>query len=312
MLKNNFCLCCGKPLELDHQSYWHTKCIKRFFGQSFLPEIDIDTIKNDLDEKAQKMLESGESVTGVQQKLSLGLSGDGKKLTVFDYPLGYILKPEGVGLTNYARAEHLVMSMANIAGIRTPEHGLLILKDNTYTYITKRFDRDNGRKIHVEDFCQLSNKPSEYKYVGSYEKGGKIISQYASKPNKDLSDYYALIIFNFISCNSDMHLKNFSLIEDEEIYFSPSYDLLPVNIVYPNDKDETALAVNGKNRNITRKDFIKLGINIGLLENACKKIISKILSYESLFINMIKDSLLEDEYKERFISELSNRIKRLS
>lgn len=312
MFKSEICLCCGKPLDSNNQSYWHTKCIKRFFNHSFLPEIDIDSIISDLNEKAQKMLESGDSVTGVQQKLSLGLSEDGKKLTVLDYPLGYILKPEGIGLTNYARAEHLVMSMANVAGIKTPKHGLLILKDNTYAYITKRFDRDNGRKIHVEDFCQLSNKPSEYKYVGSYEKGGKIIFQYASKPKKDLSDYYALIVFNFISCNSDMHLKNFSLIEDEEIYFSPSYDLLPVNIVYPNDKDETALSVNGKNRNITRKDFIKLGLNIGLLENACKKIISKVLSYENLFINMINDSLLDEEYKERFISELSNRVKRLS
>lgn len=311
-MKVNQCLYCGKPLETDNISTWHTKCIKKFFGHPFLPEIDIDSIKNDLNEKAQEMLKSGESVTGVQQKLSLGLSGDGKKLTIFDYPLGYILKPEGIGLTNYARAEQLVMSMANAIGIKTPEHGLLILKDGTYAYITKRFDRSGKDKIHVEDFCQLSDKPSEYKYVGSYEKGGKIIEQFASKSSKDLADYFTLIIFNFISCNSDMHLKNFSLVESDEIYFSPAYDLLPVNIVFPDDKDETALTVNGKKRNITKKDFIKFGLNIGLPENACKKIIAYAISFKDTFIEMIENSLLDADYKDKFIIELCNRINRIS
>ena len=311
MTRYNRCLCCGNILSEQDSFSWHKKCIKRMFSCDVLPDIDIDSIKKDLDIKAKTMLENGESITGVQQKISLGLSDDNKKLTIVGYPLGYILKPEGPGLTNYARAEQLVMSMANHARISTPLHGLLILKDNSYAYITKRLDRSGINKIHMEDFCQLSEKPTEYKYVGSYEKGGKIISQYATKKNKDLSDYYYLIIFNFIVCNSDMHLKNFSLIESNEIYLSPAYDLLPVNIVFPEDLDEAALTVNGKKRNITKNDFIKLGLNIGIEENACRKMIAKLCSYEEDFVKMIDDSLLDDDCKTKFISELKNRISRL-
>jgi len=109
-----------------------------------------------------------------------------------------------------------------------------------------------------------------------------------------------------------MHLKNFSLVESDEIYFSPAYDLLPVNIVFPDDKDETALTVNGKKRNITKKDFIKFGLNIGLPENACKKIIAYAISFKDTFIEMIENSLLDVDYKDKFIIELCNRINRIS
>ena len=36
------CLCCGKPLRIPEETGWHKSCIKRFFGTTNLPEIEID------------------------------------------------------------------------------------------------------------------------------------------------------------------------------------------------------------------------------------------------------------------------------
>jgi serine/threonine-protein kinase HipA len=75
------------------------------------------------------------------------------------------------------------------------------------------------------------------------------------------------ILFCFITGNSDMHLKNFSLIEDapgsRQYRLSPAYDLLPVNIV-SDDDEETALTLRGKKRRLKRPDFEALASSCGI------------------------------------------------
>ena len=91
------------------------------------------------------------------------------------------------------------------------------------------------------------------KYKGSYERCAKIIDRYSVRKGLDLTELYLRLVFSFIVGNSDMHLKNFSLIETEEgsgkYLLSPAYDLLPVNVIMPEDKEQFALAMNGKKRN---------------------------------------------------------------
>lgn len=308
MKKINYCLCCNKPLLEDSSGYWHHKCIKDFFGVDNLPEINLKDLDIDLNNRASEMVDKKENITGVQKKLSFGLLKKENRLTVTNYPVNYILKPETASELNYARGEHLVMSMADLAGIKTAKHALVLINDEHYAYITKRFDRKGRKKIHMEDFCQLSNQITDDKYHGSYEGCGRVIKKYSSYPIKELTDFYYLILFCYITCNSDMHLKNFSLIEDDIIYMSPSYDLLPVNIVYPKDLEEVALTLNGKKSNITRKDFIKFGFNLGLDKVVITRNINLICSYKNVFIEMINKSLLDNEYKDRFVKEIKRRI----
>ena len=74
-----------------------------------------------------------------------------------------------------------------------------------------------------------------------------------------MTELYLRIVFSYVVGNSDMHLKNFSLIETEEgsgeYILSPAYDLLPVNLIMPEDKEQFALTMNGKKQNIRRKRF---------------------------------------------------------
>jgi len=259
------CLCCGKTLRTKNESGWHKSCIQKFFGTTQLPKIDLDD--DTLALLAIKSTSQGLTVPGVQKKLSLHLLVDGNtpRLTIVDYPTGYILKPQVEQFVALPESEHLVMRMADAVGIATVPHAL-IKNGNTYAYITKRIDRvfkkDRLEKLAMEDFCQLGLRLTQDKYHGSYEQCGKIIKQYSERSKLDLTELFIRLVFFYITGNSDMHLKNFSLIETEvgskQYVLSAAYDLLPVKVNMPEDKEDFALAMNGKKTNIQKKDFFCL------------------------------------------------------
>ena len=269
-----------------------------------------------VDEEILASNNKGETVTGVQKKFSIYINPSAdQKITLFNNPLGYIVKPDINEFNFLPEAEHLVMCMAEEASLSVVPHALVKV-DDKYAYITKRIDREyeNNQinKIAMEDFCQLQNKLTETKYVGSYEKCGKTIDTYSSIPGADKAEFFLRLVFCFITGNSDMHLKNFSLIETNEGYkLSPAYDLLPVNIIMPDDKEECALTLNGKKMNITKNDFIKLAYNLSIPKPAAIKMIESMIQKENTFVNMVEESLLSNEMKESFIALIHNRIARL-
>jgi len=261
------CLYCGMQIS-DHASAdekswcWHKKCIKDFFHVKDMPVLDIT--KEQLEKLANETVNEGITIPGVQKKLSLHLSCDmNARLTIVDYPTGYILKPQTEEFKNMPEFEDLAMRLAEIMGIQTVPHALIKM-NGEYAYITKRIDRDiTGEKIRLyamEDFCQLSRRLTQDKYRGSYENCGRIIKKYSEIPGVDLSELFLRVVGSFVMGNSDMHLKNFSLRETEpgnrKFHLSKAYDMLPVNVIMPEDQEQLALTINGKKRNIHRKNFL--------------------------------------------------------
>ena len=308
------CLCCGKPLKTDDGTRWHKACIRRFFGTATLPEIKID--EDTLTALALENTGKGVTVPGVQKKLSLHLLSDtaSPRLTLVDYPTGYILKPQVADFEALPQAEHLVMSMADATGIATVPHAL-ICQNGEIAYLTKRIDRRFGENsvelLAMEDFCQLDRRLTEDKYRGSYERCAKVIQQYSSRKQLDLSELFLRLVFSYVVGNSDMHLKNFSLIEPEvgsgRYVLSAAYDLLPVNVVMPEDTEEFALAMNGKKQNLRKKDFIVFADACGIQKNAAEKMIAKVLSMKERYLLLCEESLLPDHLKQRFAALMEKR-----
>jgi len=91
---------------------------------------------------------------------------------------------------------------------------------------------------------------------------------YSSTPLLDVVQIFKLTIFCFLTGNSDMHLKNFSLLYDRRgrVRLSPAYDLLPTQLLLPTDKEESALTINGKKAKLKREDFHKLAQNFRLTD----------------------------------------------
>ena len=314
------CLCCGKKLDLNKtQSDWHKSCIKNFFGTTELPEIEID--EKALELLALESTTKGFTVPGVQKKLSLHLFSEGNnpRLTLVNYPTGYILKPQVKEYESLPEAEQLVMCMADAAGITTVPHAL-IMGNGKLAYITKRVDRifekDSMKMLAMEDFCQLDLRLTQDKYKGSYERCAKIIDKYSSHRGLDMTELFLRLIFSFIVGNSDMHLKNFSLLETAEgsgnYVLSPAYDLLPVNVILPEDPEQFALAMNGKKRNLRKKDFLIFAASCGLSQNAAEKMIKKMINLKETFTDMCNSSLLPKHLKSDFLQLMNERIQTLN
>jgi serine/threonine-protein kinase HipA len=299
------------PTEYESNCQWHNKCIKKFFGTIALPEIDIN--QEEIEEIASNAVNKRLTVPGVQKKLSLHLSKeDGiQRLTIVDYPTGYILKPQSQEYEALPEAEFLVMKMAEASKIKTVPNALIKV-DGGFSYITKRVDRIKNGMLAMEDFCQLSGRVTADKYKSSYESCGKIVKNFARNSGLDMADIYYRILFCFATGNSDMHLKNFSLIEDKpgsRIYgLSPAYDLLPVNVIVPADKEQMALTVNGKKRNIRKKDFLALASTMGLAEKTTTGLMKRIAGLKDEYLRMIEESYLSDEMKKTFIDLTEKRI----
>lgn len=316
------CLCCRKIISenasiTEKETLWHDKCVTDFFGVKTLPLIDVsdDMLKKIAYESTGK----GYTVAGVQKKMSVHLTGENNnnpRLTLMNCPAGYIIKPQTAEYKCLPEAEYLVMHLAKLTGIKVVPFALIKGHDNNFLYITKRIDREDNKMLAMEDFCQLDGRLTEDKYKGSYERCAKIIKKFSSQSVLDITELFFRVIFSYCVGNSDMHLKNFSLIEkvpySNRYILSDAYDLLPVNIVNPADKDEMALTINGKKRNIRRNDFLKLSDSCGMQRKVAENIIKKVISNKEKYIQECEKSYLTDELKEQMTALIEERCGRLS
>ena len=315
------CLCCGREFTPktsieEGENGWHKKCVKAFFGGNKLPLLDIseETLKRLAEESTNK----GFTVPGVQKKLSLHLTeGASPRLTLVNYPTGYILKPQTEEYETLPEAEYLVMQMAKQVGIKTVPFALIKMNSKgEFAYITKRIDRANmdgkTQMLAMEDFCQLEERLTEDKYKGSYERCAKVIKKYSSMAKFDLTELYLRLVFSFVIGNSDMHLKNFSMIEktegSDEYVLSSAYDLLPVNAIMPEDEEEFALTMCKKKRKIRRKDFLSFAEEIGIEIITAEKLLAKVIKEKETLLAMTDEAYLSESIKAPLKEIISARI----
>ena len=205
------------------------------------------------------------------------------------------------------------MHLAEAAKISVVPHSLIRLADGKLGYITKRIDRTkNGEKIDMEDMCQLTLHPTEYKYKGSHEQIAKTIMQYSNTPKLDLTNYMQLLLFCFITGNNDMHLKNFSLYRPAEGYqLTPAYDLLNVAIANPKDKEELALTLAGKKTKLRLADFLNAAKTMRLEENVVQRLVAGLHKVFPKWQQLIKDSFLSEDQKQAYEELVTARLNRL-
>jgi serine/threonine-protein kinase HipA len=269
----------------------------------------------DLDQLAEQIIRAQTSLTGVQPKLSLNLSKhEGcSRLTIVGLWGDYIFKPQTSMYPQLPENEDLTMHLAEVIKIRVVPHSLIRLADGKLGYITKRIDRTNkGEKIDMEDMCQLTLHPTEYKYKGSHEQIAKVIKQHCDMPKLDLTNYMQLLLFCFVTGNNDMHLKNFSLYRPSNGYqLTPAYDLINVAIANPEDKEELALSLSGRKSNLKLNDFLRSATTMGLEENVVLRLIDNMRKAIPKWKSLIHSSFLSEEMKGMYEQLIISRINRL-
>lgn len=292
------CLFCYQPVDADE---YHAACSKKLFGTIQVPLLELD--KEKLHQLAQITVNERLALTGVQPKLSLSLEGEkgNKRLTLVGLWGDYILKPQSGDFSFMPEVEDLTMHLATLFKIETAKHTLIRASTGELAYISKRFDRVKGKKIHVEDLCQLSELLTEQKYRSSYERVGRIIKRYATNSGLDAIKYFRLVLFSFLTGNNDMHLKNFSLMHtDKGILFSPAYDLLNVNLIYPDDPEDLALTLGGRKRKIKRADFDQFAMSLGISDKVRDNVYHEFSKQADPVVDWIQRSFLNEAYKQGY------------
>lgn len=310
----NRCLFCYQPLT-ENELDFHSSCSKKIFGQPLAPALPYS--EADLEPLAKEVIQSQTAVTGVQAKLSLHIANNkeepGKRFTIVGLWGSYILKPPTVLYHQLPEVEDVTMHLAGLAKIKTAPHSLVRMASGNLAYITKRVDRTKAGKLPMEDMCQLTERLTEDKYHGSYEQIGKTIQKYSATSGLDVVNFFELVLFSFLTGNADMHLKNFSLIEQPGLgmVLSPAYDLVNTSLVNPADDEELALNLNGKKKRLKKQDFI-VGMNtLKIDKKQQQNIFSKMEKAVPKWMEQIDISFLSDEFKVQYKAIIDERLNRI-
>lgn len=199
------------------------------------------------------------SLAGAQWKLSARSSGRGLTTTAASGGTAYIAKfhaPEYAGLP---QCEYATMSWALAAGVEVPPFELRTVADfdcippglptgDGSVFVVQRFDRHGDRRIHMEDFGQILDRPpGDTQYHGSYEEIAAVLRWIAPEST---TAFLKLLVFNVLCGNGDAHLKNFSVLyrDGRNATLSPAYDLVSTVLYYPRGQETMALSLNGQKR----------------------------------------------------------------
>lgn len=308
------CQRCLQPLE-NGEELFHTACCKKLFGSTKPPVFPYTW--EELNTLAEQIISRHITVPGVQPKLSMHFEKAGRgrdaRLTLVGLEGGYILKPPVSDYPEMPELEHVTMRLAGCFGIATADCGLIALKEGQLAFITKRMDRVGSDKLHMEDLCQLTDRLTEQKYRGSMEQVGKAILLHCDNSLFDALRFFEMAVFCFLTGNSDMHLKNFSLLyaPGGPVELSPAYDLLPTQLLLPADAEETALTLNGRKRKLGRKDFMHMAEFLHLTERQVKNVFVRFASKMDDALTLLESGFCSDEMTVRYKELIRFRAARL-
>lgn len=297
------CLYCYKELKAGEVDY-HAVCAKRMFGATKAPDLPYD--HSQVRQLAKSVIRTQTTVPGVQAKLSIDIQRveQTTRFTIVGLSGKYILKPQTKLYAELPENEDLTMHLAEQAGMAVVPHCLARFMDGQLVYLSTRIDRTyKGEKVPMEDLCQLSEQLTEYKYRGSYEQVSKVINRLSAAPMLDVVNFWQVVIFSWLTGNSDMHLKNFSLYAPKgQHVLSPAYDLVNTLAVMPSDQEELALNLNGKKRKIGWRDWsaamTRSGVPEKVQENMRKRFSAVLPQWEETIRSSFLSAEMQDLYLE--------------
>ena len=309
----NKCLYCYDPL--NEKADFHQKCSQEFFGIQAPPKIPYSI--DQMSELAKNIVERSITVPGVQAKLSMSLiketreNSDGRLTVVGALGGNYIFKPPSDKFPEMPPNEHVTMRIAEAFKIKVVPSSLIRLASGELSYITKRVDRSGkGEKIHMLDMFQITEAFDKYK--SSLEKVGKALHMYSENTLLDKICFFELSLFCFLVGNNDMHLKNFSMIKNTSGWvLAPAYDLLNVAIILPEDKEETALTLEGKKKKLKKENFVKLAKGLELTDKQIESVFKRMIKNKTNAIEWINKSFLSDKMKIAYKEVLESRYTQL-
>lgn len=222
----------------------------------------------------RQILSVGTSAGGARPKAIVAINSDGHVLSgQTDVPADYdhwILKFDGVTdlelgePADYGRIEFAYYLMATHAGIDMTECRLLE-ENNRAHFCTRRFDRVDGRKLHMQSLCGVAHYDFNEAGMYSYEQAFAVMRRLRLS-KQDAAQQFRRMVFNVVARNLDDHTKNiaFLMTPDGEWSLSPAFDLTYAHNPAGLWTSQHQMSINGKRDDITRQDLLTVARSISL------------------------------------------------
>ncbi|MBU1082671.1 MAG: type II toxin-antitoxin system HipA family toxin [Spirochaetes bacterium] len=260
------------------------------FASAVLEEKESFLLSAQSDVDYKQLLKLGTSAGGARAKAVIAYNVNTGDIRSGQIDLGdgydyWLIKFDGVtkngdhnleDVPEYTLIEYAYYKMALKAGIEMSACKLL---EEGYRkhFMTKRFDRVNGKKLHMQSLGAIAHIDYNVPGLYSYEMAA-LTAKRLGLPNSDIEQFYRRMVFNVLAVNQDDHVKNISFLMDRNGVWSlsPAYD-----ITFASDSGNRWLqahqmTINGKKSNISMDDMITSGQNMDLKTYKCKKIIEEV------------------------------------
>ena len=250
-----------------------------------------DTENEEVNRWLSVLMAPGSSLGGARPKANI-LDTD-KSLWIAKFP-------SKTDTTDKAAWEFLAYTLASKAGIEMAPCRIERILGKHNTFFTKRFDRENGERIHFASAMTMTgnNEDTIRDNQASYLDIAEFISNNGANVEANLHQLWRRIIFNIAISNTDDHLRNHGFILTREGWIlSPAYDLNPSI-----DKEGLALNIDTDNNNLDFDLAKSVGEYFRLNNNQMDEIINQVLSAVSNWKGIAKDigiSRAEQELMEK-------------
>lgn len=237
-------------------------------GINFLnSECDLDKTSREI----EKIL-NNEEIKGIDELFKRGGSSGGSRPKIYGKynNRNVIIKFKArIDSKNIAEQEYEYMLKAKECGINVPDVFLIEGKINKY-YAVERFDIKDNKRVHIISASGLLECDYNAPCL-DYRDLLKLTSIVTSDKN-DVLQMYRRMVFNVIFKNLDDHAKNFSFFYDDvnqKYNLCPAFDLTKGTTFF----GEHTTSINGKGKDISDEDMIKLALEFGIKEDIAKDII---------------------------------------
>lgn len=226
--------------------------------------------------------------------------------TGFDY---YLIKLDGVTAEtgfretqNFGRLEYSFSCLVKECGIEMSDCSL-IEENGRAHFLTKRFDRVNGEKVHMQTLCGIAHYDYRMLRSFSYEQAFNVMRA-LRLPYSQAQEMFRRMVFNVIVRNQDDHTKNISFLMDKtgKWRLSPAYDMGFANNPNGGWTSQHQMSINGKFNGITRQDLFEFAQRNNIKD--AHEIIDRIIEAASLWPLIAKECEVPDKMIEAIFPEM--------
>ncbi len=224
------------------------------------------------------------------------ISGQGKVPKGFDH---WLLKFDGVDDSElgepkgYGRIEYAYYLMAQKAGLEMSECRLLEENGRAH-FITKRFDRQNDEKIHMQSLCGMAHYDFNQAGAYGYEQAFSIMRQLRLSKAEAVQQYRRMV-FNVVGRNQDDHTKNIAFLmgRDGRWKLSPAFDVTYSHNPAGKWTDQHQMTINGKRDHFTFADIVEVGESISISKP--KEIIEEVVDAVEKWPDFAREAGIKEE-----------------